>query len=253
MAGAEPLLSIDGAVAAITLRRPRVANRLELSDLDLLLAQVGEVNANDALRVLVLRAEGRHFCSGFNVGQVGGAGGAASERFEALATAIENARPLTVAALQGSAYGGAVDLSIACDFRVAAEGIEMMVPAAKLGLHFYRGGLERLVTRLGLPGARRVLIAAERLDTAALRSLGVLDRVVAPQAFAAEVDAFVRQLAALAPLAVLPMKQHLNAIARGALDVPALAADIARSLASEDLREGSLAWAEKREPVFKGR
>jgi len=160
---------------------------------------------------------------------------------------------LTVAALQGSAYGGAVDLSIACDFRVAAEGIEMMVPAAKLGLHFYRGGLERLVTRLGLPGARRVLIAAERLDTAALRSLGVLDRVVAPQAFAAEVDAFVRQLAALAPLAVLPMKQHLNAIARGALDVQALAADIARSLASEDLREGSLAWAEKREPVFKGR
>jgi enoyl-CoA hydratase/carnithine racemase len=253
MAGAEPLLTLDGVVATITLRRPSVANRLELSDLDTLLAQVGEVDANETLRVLVLRAEGRHFCSGFNVGQVGGAGGAASDRFEALAGAIETARPLTVAALQGSAYGGAVDLSVACDFRLAAEGIEMMVPASKLGLHFYRGGLERMVARLGLVAAKRVLVAAERLDTAALHRLGIVDRVSAPDAFAAEVGAFVQQLAALAPLAALPMKQHLNAIARGALDAQAVATDIARALASDDLREGGLAWAEKRAPRFTGR
>lgn len=253
MTGAEPLLTSAGAIATITLRRPRVANRLELDDLDRLLEQVAAVNADTALRVLVLRAEGASFCSGFNVGHVGASAGAASARFEALADAIEQARPLTIAALQGSAYGGAVDLAVACDFRLAADGIEMKVPAAQLGLHFYRGGMERLVRRHGLPAARRVLLGAERLSSAALRELSLVDRWVVASEFAAELDVFAAQLAALAPLAVLPMKRHLNAIARGALDVESLQGDIARSLASDDLREGGRAWTEKRAPVFKGR
>ena len=251
--GEAPSLAIEGAVATITLRRPQVANRLELADLDTLLAQVAQINAEAAVRVLCLRSEGRHFCSGFNVGQVGTAGGSAGDRFEALADAIENARPVTLAALQGGAYGGAVDLALACDFRIGTPLVEAMVPAAKLGLHFYRSGLERMVTRLGLGPAKRLLLAAEKLDAGALLNIGWLDRIVAPEALAPELDAFARQLAAFAPLALLPMKRHLNSIARGRLDAQALEADIARALASEDLREGGLAWAEKRAPVFRGR
>lgn len=254
MAGAEPRLSVAGAVATITLRRPEVANRLELEDLGTLQAQLDAVNADPAVRVLLLLGEGRHFCSGFNVGRVGSDGAGAGPRFEALADALESARPVTVVALQGGAYGGAVDLALAADFRVGCDTSELMIPAAKLGLHFYRGGLERLVCRIGLPLARRLLLATDPLRAEALEAAGLLDRRAASaDAVGDEAARFAGQIAALAPLALLPMKQHLNRIARGTLDAAALARDIARADASADLQEGALAWREKRAPVFTGR
>lgn len=254
MAGAEPALAIDGAVATIVLRRPAVANRLELSDLDVLQQQLDTVEADPAVRVLCLRGEGRHFCSGFNVGQVGARGAEAGPRFEALADALERARPLTVVALQGGAYGGAVDLALACDFRVGGPASELMIPAARLGLHFYRGGLERLVARIGLPLARRLLLATEALDAEALRTGGLLDRVApTPEDVGEAMDGFATALAGLAPLAVQGMKRHLNRIARGTLDTDALARDIDIAAASADLQEGARAWQEKRPPRFEGR
>lgn len=264
MAGADPdlaaglpLLSIDGRIATITLRRPRVANRLELEDLQALGEQLAEVNAREAVLVLRLQAEGRHFCSGFNIGRVQGADAAAAgARFEALAEAIENARPVTVAALQGGVYGGATDLALACDFRLGTPASEWRVPAAKLGLHYYRGGLARYVSRLGVQTARRVMLAAQTFDAPAMLSTGMLDRLVAGDAFADEVDAFCRQLAGLAPLALLGMKRSLNHLAAGPLDAAAQAdidGAIARAATSEDLQEGARAWTEKRAPVFRGR
>lgn len=258
MAGADitagaPTLAIDGAVATITLRRPEVANRLELADLEVLQAQVAEVNAQAEVRVLCLASTGRHFCSGFNVGQVGSAGPSAGAGFEALANAIEQARPVTVARLQGGAYGGACDLALACDFRIGTPACEMFVPAVQLGLHFYRSGLERFVTRLGVAAAKRILLGAERFDANGMLAIGMLDRLVEADRLDAETEAFARRLAGMAPLALLPMKQHLNHIARGMLDVAAFARDIAAADASEDLREGGRAWQDKRAPVFRGR
>lgn len=253
-AGAEPSLAIHGAVATITLHRPQVANRLELQDLDMLQRMLAAVQARADVRVLRLRGEGRHFCSGFNVRQVGSDGAAAGPRFEALADAIEAARPVTVVSLQGGAYGGAVDLALAADFRVGGPRSELMIPAARLGLHFYRGGLERLVGRIGLPWARRLMLATDPLDAATLRSAGLLDRWAdTPEGVEAEAEAFAQHLAALAPLALQGMKRHLNDIARGRLDTSALERDIAGCDASADLQEGACAWAERRPPRFEGR
>lgn len=254
MAGAEPSLAIEGPLATITLRRPEVANRLDMGDLDVLQAQLHEVESADAVRVLRLRGEGRYFCSGFNVERVGDAGPAAGRRFEALADALERARPITVVQLQGGAFGGAVDLALACDFRVGGPATLVRVPAAALGLHFYRGGLERAVARCGLPWARRLFVAADTLDAATLQAAGLLDRL-APvmEDVAIETERLCGHLAGLAPLAALGMKRHLNRIARGTLDADALARDIAMADASADLREGGLAWREKRPPRFEGR
>ena len=116
--GQAPHLAIEDRIATITLRRPAVANRLELEDLQTLQAQVDEVDARRAVLVLRLVAEGRHFCSGFDIGQVGGGANDAAQRFEALAGALEQARPVTIAAIQGGVYGGATDLALACDFRI---------------------------------------------------------------------------------------------------------------------------------------
>lgn len=260
MAGAEstasgtPTLEIAGAVATITLQRPEVANRLEVVDLDTLHAHLVQVNADAEVRVLRIVSTGRHFCSGFNVGQVGAANVNAGARFEALANAIEAARPVTIAAIQGGVFGGACDLALACDFRLGTPACTMFVPAARLGLHFYRSGLERFVDRLGLAAAKRVMLAAETFDAAGMREIGMLDRIVDPaDRLAAEVDALSADLAGMAPLALLPMKKHLNRIAHGRLDAEEIARDIERAERSDDLQEGGLAWQQKRKPQFKGR
>jgi len=254
MPGHAPFLTLDGALATITLRRPRLANRLELADLQTLRAQLDQVNQTDAVRVLLLAAEGRHFCSGFNIGAgLEKPGVDAAALFEQVADAWENARPITVARIQGGVYGGATDLALACDFRLGTAACEMFVPAAKLGLHFYRGGLERYVTRLGLGLAKRVLLAGETLDAAAMQDCGFLDRLL-PNATAldAATSALIEQLLAMAPLALLGMKKHLNAIARGTLDLTDLQADVAQSAASADLAEGVAAWRARRAPRFTG-
>ena len=249
-----PELCIDGAIATITLRRPSVANRLDTDDLAVLQERLLEVDAHAGVRVLKLRGEGRHFCSGFHLGQVGAERAGAGDRFDALADALERARPLTVAVLQGGAFGGAADLALACDFRVGGPASQMQVPAARLGLHYYRGGLERFVHTVGLPAARRLLVSADRLDAAQMRALHLLDRCADDTAdVPALADAFCAHLAALAPLAVQGMKKHLRRIARGTLDADDLARDIARAGTSCDLQEGARAWAEKREPRFEGR
>jgi enoyl-CoA hydratase/carnithine racemase len=245
-----PTLTIDGAVATLSLQRPEQANRLEPEDLAALVAHVEAVDADPAVRVLLLRARGRHFCSGFDIGRVGGAG---VSDFEAMVDRVEAARPVTIAVIQGGVYGGATDLALACDFRIGAPAADLFMPAARLGLHFYRGGLERYVTRLGLDVAKRLFLTAERIDAAEMKAIGFLTHLVAADELDARAAALAATVAGLAPLAVMGMKQHLNRIARGTLDAEALARDIARTLQSDDLQEGRAAFAQKRPPRFAGR
>jgi len=248
--GLAPELTMGGRVATITLRRPDMANRLEPEDLDLVRAYIRDVNARRDVLVLRLRAEGRQFCAGFNIGRV--ADGNAGASFEALTNEMELARPVTIAAINGGVYGGATDLALACDFRIGVETTQMFVPAARLGLLFYRGGLQRYVSRLGLNVAKQLLLRAATFDAAQMLACGFLDTVVAPEALREEVDRLSDELAGMAPLALLGMKKHLNRIAAGTLDVAGFDRDVAQADASHDLREGALAWKEKRKPVFRG-
>lgn len=251
MTGQAPSLVIADGVARITLRRPRQANRLAVEDLTTLRGFIDAVNADAGVRVLVLAGEGRHVCSGFDLGALGSVD--AGARFGELADALEAARPITIARLHGGVYGGAADLALACDFRLGAPGVEMFVPAARIGLHFYAGGLQRFVNRLGLATAKQVLLAGRTLDAAALLACGYLDQLLVDVDTLDEaLAALTAQLLTMAPLALLPMKQHLNAIAAGRLDPQRLAADIVRARDSADLAEGQAAWAGKRQANFKG-
>lgn len=253
MSGGTPSLHMDGRIATITLQRPEQANRLELDDLHALRAQLATVNAQPEVLVLRFVATGRSFCAGFNLHAMGEHGREAGALFEQLAADIETARPVTIAALQGGIYGGATDLAIACDFRVGAAGCELRVPAARLGLHYYRGGLERYVNRFGPILAKRVMLLAENFDGEAMLACGMLDRLLPSQDdLTRDLDAMSEKLAAMAPLSLLPMKRNINAIARGQLDVEAIERDITRAMTSQDLQEGSRAWQDRRPPVFRG-
>ena len=249
--GLPPQLTVDGGVARITLRRPRQANRLAVDDLATLRGFLDDIDANAAVRVLVLAGEGKHFCSGFDLGALGAID--AGARFGEMADALEAARPITIARLHGGAYGGAADLALACDFRLGAPAVEMFVPAARIGLHFYAGGLRRFVDRLGLATAKQVLLAGRTLHAPALLGCGYLDQLLPDvDTLDAALEALTVELLAMAPLALLPMKQHLNALAAGRLDVAQLTADIVKARDSADLVEGQAAWAGKRPAQFEG-
>ena len=244
-----PELRIDGGVARITLRRPEQANRLEPDDLAALAGHIAAVNKTPEVLVLVLQSAGKYFCSGYDISKIDGPG---SVGFEEVVNMLEDCRPVTVAVLQGSVYGGATDMALACDFRLGAQGIDMFMPAARLGLHFYPRGLERYVSRLGLDQAKRLFLTAERIDANEMKAIGFLTRLVPAHELVGAADALIGTLSSMAPLPLIGMKKHLNRMARGAIDVADLQHDIARSVASADLREGQAAWAEKRKPRFTG-
>jgi enoyl-CoA hydratase/carnithine racemase len=249
---AAPALDIAHPVATLTLRRPENANRLEPDDLKAMVAHLATVNRDPGILVLQIRGEGKYFCSGYDISSLATQSGNPLG-FEDMANAVEAASPVTVAVVHGGAYGGGTDLALACDFRIGTHAAEMFMPAARLGLHYYRGGLERYVTRLGLDTAKRLFMTAERLDAQAMRDCGFLTDLVTADELEASVRRLTDTLAAMAPLALLGMKKHMNRIARGALDVDALDTDIARAAASDDIREGAAAWAAKRTPKFTGR
>jgi len=244
-----PVLRIDGAVATLTLRRPQQANRLEPADLLAISEHVAVVNATPEVLVLRIEAGGKTFCAGYDIGSIGGARPVA---FEDMVNALEDARPVTLALLQGGVYGGATDLALACDFRLGSPATEMFMPAARLGLHFYRRGLERYVSRLGVDQAKRLFLSGEKIDAAEMKAIGFLTHLVPADALSSTADRLTATLAGMAPLALLGMKKNLNRIARGALDAEDLRRDVERSAASRDLQEGRAAWAEKRAPRFTG-
>ncbi len=244
-----PELQLKDSVATITLRRPEQANRLDVDDLSAIADHIAQVNRLDEVLVLRIQSTGQFFCSGFNINQI-----AASRTlaFDELVNALEDAKPVTIATIQGGVYGGATDLALACDFRIGSTEANMFMPAAQLGLHFYQRGMERYVSRLGVDTAKRLFLTAEKLDATEMRACGFLTQLVPPEQLLSAADQLSARLTAMAPLALLGMKKHLNRIARGKLDVADLEADMARSANSADLKEGMAAWSERRSPKFTG-
>lgn len=251
-----PQLRLHDGRATITLNRPAHHNRLHVEDLLALQHHFAALQADPGVRLLVLTGSGRSFCSGFHLGdfdrqpEVPGAG---PRLFEETVDALEALAVPSICRLNGSVFGGATDLALACDFRVGVAGMQLRMPAARLGLHYYPSGLRRYVSRLGLAAAKRLFLLAEAVDADDLRTLGFLDRLVPPAQLDATVQALADALAAGAPLALRGMKQSLDEIARGEFHLATLREREARCAASADLAEGRAAMAQKRPPRFTGR
>jgi len=246
-----PCIDLCAPLATITLRRPQEANKLTPEDLSVLKSHIETVNARNDIQVLLLRSEGKYFCSGFDISEIHNSQ-IQGRSFGEMVDAVERCHAVTIAVLHAGVYGGATDMALACDFRIGSTATEMFMPAARLGLHFYQSGMERYVSRLGLNMAKRLFLAGERLDSAQMYACGFLTHLVPPQDLHASVTALTDALLTMAPLALLGMKQHLNAIARGQQDTQAIAAAVQRTVLSHDLQEGAAAWRERRKPQFKG-
>jgi len=249
-----PHLTIAGARATIRLRRPERHNALGADDIATLGALLDTVQARTSLRVLVLVADGKTFCAGYDLDALAAAQqrGAAPHAvaFGALVDRLAGLRVPTIAAVSGSVYGGGTDLALACDFRIGVPTIELRMTAARIGVQYYASGLRRFVERLGAGAAKRIFLTAEPLGSAELLRLGYLDELVPTDELARRVDALAATLALNAPSAVQAMKRTINTIAAGAADASAIDRAFTASLVSADVTEGLDAYRARRDPAF---
>lgn len=250
-----PSLEIAGTRATIRLHRSRHRNRVEPGDIIRIMEYLDVVDANRDLRVLVVAASGPAFSAGFHLGGFAEDKEAAARApaFEDMVDRFEAVRVPTICRLQGGVYGGSTDFALTADFRIGVTGMEMFMPAARLGVHYYPSGLRRYVSRLGLNNAKRLFLTAEKIGAEELLRIGYLTQLVAPEALDGAVDALATTLSNGAPLAVQGMKKALNEIGHGELDAEACAARAKAAKGSEDIQEGLKAFREKRAPVFHGR
>ncbi len=172
--------------------------------------------------------------------------------FEKIPEALEGLRPVTVCALNGSVYGGATDLVLACDFTVAQRGMFWRMPACALGLHYYPSGLRRYVSRFGLQASKQAFLLGQPIPFEDMEKLGLFDTLVELDAFEAAVEKIVGTLTGMAPLALQATKKSLNEIAAGLYSEPTLRERSRDSVYSQDFAEGRAAFAQRRAPQFKG-
>lgn len=254
MTSGPPVLTISGALARVALRRPAHKNRLQPEDLAALREIFADVAANQAVRVVVLESSGDVFSAGFDLNQLaaGNVGDAQDGPggFGGMADMIEALPQPVIARLQGGVYGGATDMALACDFRIGVTGMAAQMPAAMIGLHYYKSGILRFASRLGLDNAKLMFLTAARLEAEELLRIGFLTALVAPDALDDAVDSLAARLAANAPLAVQGVKLALNELAAGRWNDEIFTRRAEFALQSRDLREGIAAVREKRLAVY---
>ena len=254
-AATPPVLELSGARATIRLNRPKHLNRLQAEDLEILLGLFDGIEADPAIRVLVLTGTGRAFSAGYDLGSIAERAASAQEQtagsaFETVVNRLEDLSVPTICRINGGVYGGSTDLALACDFRIGVDSGEMFMPAARLGLHYYKSGIRRYVSRLGVDNAKKLFLTAEKIGAAEMLRIGYLTAMVPAEALDEEVDRLAATLAGNAPVAMAGMKRAINEFARGALDEEAADRRHHVSMQSAEIAEGIKAFAEKRPPKF---
>jgi enoyl-CoA hydratase/carnithine racemase len=255
-AASAPILEISGARATIRLNRPKHLNRLQSEDLGELIKLFDRIEADGAIRVLVLTGTGRAFSTGYDLNSVADRAASETEQqsagsaFEVVVNRLEDLGVPTICRLNGGVYGGSTDLALACDFRIGVDSAEMFMPAARLGLHYYPGGIKRYVSRLGVDNAKKLFLTAQKITAPEMLRIGYLTAMVPAEALDEEVDRLATILAGNAPLAMRGMKRAINEFARGMLDEQAADRRHRESMRSAEIKEGIKAFEEKRPPRF---
>jgi len=254
----------DG-IRRITLNRPEAANALRPVDRDRLIELLNEADEDHAVRVVVIAANGRHFCSGADVTGIAGAKSADAKRAtdsmrkimngaQRLVAAVLDCGKPVIAVVNGAAAGIGAHLALAADLVVAADDASFVEVFVRRGLVVDGGGAYLLPRRMGMQKAKELAFFGDKLPAAEALALGLVNRVVPAAELDAAADEFARRLAAGPTTAISLTKRLLNASPDGDRAAAFLAEAMAQEIQStaEDSREGVRSFMERRPPEFRG-
>jgi enoyl-CoA hydratase/carnithine racemase len=247
-------------VARLTIANPAKRNALDQELLDAIAAAVPDLDA----RCILLTGSGGVFSAGYDIGDIPAeefaerAEALVAHPFAAAIDALEGHPFPTVAALNGHAIGGGLELALACDLRVAAGGIKLGMPPAKLGLVYSHTGLRKFIDAVGAPRARELFLVGRNIDAATALDWGLVNAVHPEDELERAALALASEIAGNAPLSLQGNKRVIRELlaVEARLD-PAVEAELVElrraCFLSEDFREGVRAFAEKRAPRWRGR
>jgi len=242
-------------VATITLDVPGKLNRVSMPAREQLAHVFEELGGEEAVRAIVLTGAGETFTAG---GDIASFLERAPEELSRLAwnvAAPERCPKPVVAALRGYVFGVGLELALACDFRLAADDMQLALPEVRLGMIPGSGGTQRLARLIGLARAKDMIMRGRRVGADEALALGLVTEVVPAEELGAAVGRLLDELAELPPLALAVAKRVLNtaydAPLHVGLEIEGLAYGMLRS--TRDFREGVEAFGEKRKPKFEGR
>lgn len=250
----------SGAVSEIVINRPKSLNALNADVLQALNLAISKLLSQPEPRVLIIRGEGeKAFVAGADIPGMAQLGPRAIADYVELGQRvmrlIETARFPVIAAVNGYALGGGLELALACDVIIASRNAKLGQPEVNLGIIPGFGGTQRLIQRCGIGIARRLTLSGEIITAEEGLQLGLVDKLVEPDAFSEGVESFAALVAAKAPLAVqgakrvLRMSQETTLLSGLRMEVE----EFLRLFSTADREEGMLAFMQKREAKFVGR
>lgn len=260
----EPVLldERDGAVAVLTLNRPRAKNALNAELINALAEALSRAGKDEQVRAIVLTGSSGAFCSGADLksamADVAGNFGAldgALDRYHTIIRAIVGAPKPVIAAVDGAAVGFGCDLALACDLRVASTEAYFQEKFVKIGLMPDGGGTFWLPRLVGIARAMEIMLTGEAVPAARALEMGLINRMVAQSALFDEALLLARSLAKGPPVAFAEIKAAVRQSFGGTVDTALDREKVGqlKCLTSADCMEGVMSWMEKREPKFTGR
>jgi len=263
----------ENGIARITMNRPERMNALNAQMIMELVGTVRDAATDDGVRVLVITGAGRGFCAGgdFSYSQVRG-GEVAPEEAQERGGVLEEGRLLhpineqvilalqkmdkpTIAMVNGAAVGGGFDLSLACDMRIGSENARFMVAFTRIGIAPGSGGAWLLPRVVGLPKACELIFTGDFVESEEAYRIGLLNRLVPADRLEEETMALAQRIAQGPPIALRLDKMMLyKGLGTDLETALAFASACERiTLHSQDHIEGVMAFAQKRQPVFRGK